>query len=71
MTELLVAIGLVAGVGASHEIGFWLGSVTRSDDAPFDQQVALVRTSTVLWSRFWLLLHFQGLHRALSIGSIS
>jgi hypothetical protein len=25
MTELLVAMGLIAGVVAAHEIGFWLG----------------------------------------------
>ena len=29
MTELLVALGLIAGVVAAHEIGFWLGSVTN------------------------------------------
>ena len=27
MTELLVALGLIAGVVAAHEIGFWLGSL--------------------------------------------
>jgi hypothetical protein len=46
MTELLVALGLIAGVVGVHEIGFWLGSLTRSADEPFDRQVALVRTST-------------------------
>jgi hypothetical protein len=25
MTELLVAVGLIVGVVAAHEIGFWLG----------------------------------------------
>ena len=60
MTELLVAISLVAGVGASHEIGFWLGSVTRSDDAPFDQQVALVRTSTSALVAFLVAFAFSG-----------
>jgi hypothetical protein len=39
MTELLVAIGLIAGVVATHEIGFWVGSLTRSKDEPFDRQV--------------------------------
>ena len=32
MTELLIAMGLIAGVVAAHEIGFWLGSLTRSVD---------------------------------------
>ena len=71
MTELLVVIGLVVGVGVSHEIGFWLGSKTRSDDAPFDQQVALVRASTGALVAFLVAFAFSGLHRALSIGSIS
>ena len=46
MTELLVALGLIAGAVAAHETGFRLGSLTRSADEPFDRQVALVRTST-------------------------
>src|SRR5262249_36531968 len=46
MTELLVALGLIIGVVAAHELGFWLGSLIRSADEPFDRQVALVRTST-------------------------
>jgi hypothetical protein len=29
MTELLVVLGLIAGVVGAHEIGFWLGSLTR------------------------------------------
>jgi hypothetical protein len=57
MTELLVAIGLIAGVVATHEIGFWVGSLTRSKDEPFDRQVGLVRTSTaaqdIYPSRSW------------------
>jgi hypothetical protein len=60
MIELLVAIGLVVGVGASHEIGFWLGSVTRSDDTPFDQQVALVRNSTGALVAFLVAFAFSG-----------
>jgi hypothetical protein len=34
MTELLVAIGLLAGVVAALAIGVWLGSITRSADEP-------------------------------------
>jgi len=30
MTEILVASGLIAGVVAAHELGFWLGSLIRS-----------------------------------------
>ena len=60
MTELLVVIGLVVGVGASHEIGYWLGSKTRSDDAPFDQQVALVRASTGALVAFLVAFAFSG-----------
>jgi hypothetical protein len=60
MTELLVVIGLVVGVGVSHEIGFWLGSKTRSDDAPFDQQVALVRASTGALVAFLVAFAFSG-----------
>jgi hypothetical protein len=71
MTELLVAVGLVVGVAAAHEIGFWLGSLTRSADEPFDRQVGLVRTSTAALVAFLLDLHFPGLHRASSIGWIS
>ena len=29
MTELLVALSLIAGVVAAHEIGFWLGLLRR------------------------------------------
>ena len=46
MIEVLVALGLIAGIVAAHEIGFWLGSQTRSADELFDRQVGLVRTST-------------------------
>jgi hypothetical protein len=60
MTELLVALGLVAGVVGVHEIGFWLGSLTRSDDEPFDRQVALVRTSTAALVAFLIGFAFSG-----------
>ena len=60
MTELLVALGLIAGVVAAHEIGFWLGSLTRSDDERFDRQVALVRTSTAALVAFLIGFAFSG-----------
>jgi hypothetical protein len=60
MTELLVALGLIAGVVAAHEIGFRLGSLTRSDDEPFDRQVALVRTSTAALVAFLIGFAFSG-----------
>ena len=34
MTELLIAFGLIAGVVGAHEIGYRLGSLTRSADEP-------------------------------------
>jgi len=60
MPELLVAIGLIAGVVAAHEIGFWLGSLTRSADEPFDRQIALVRTSTAALVAFLIGFAFSG-----------
>jgi len=60
MTELLVALGLIAGVVAAHEIGFWLGSLTRSADEAFDRQVALVRTSTAALVAFLVGFAFSG-----------
>jgi hypothetical protein len=60
MTELLVAIGLIAGVVAAHDIGFWLGSLTRSADEPFDRQVGLVRTSTAALVAFLIGFAFSG-----------
>src|SRR3954469_14659230 len=60
MTELLVALGLVAGVVGAHEIGFWLGSLTRSADEPFDRQVALVRSSTAALVAFLVGFAFSG-----------
>src|SRR4051795_7492962 len=60
MTELLVALGLIAGVVAAHEIGFWLGSLARSADEPFDRQIALVRTSTAALVAFLIGFAFAG-----------
>jgi hypothetical protein len=60
MTELLVALGLVAGVVGAHEIGYWLGSLTRSADEPFDRQIALVRTSTAALVAFLIGFAFSG-----------
>jgi hypothetical protein len=60
MNELLVAVGLIAGVVASHDIGFWLGSLTRSDDEPFDRQITLVRTSTAALVAFLVGFAFSG-----------
>jgi hypothetical protein len=60
MTELLIGFGLIAGVVGAHEIGFWLGSLTRSADEPFDRQVALVRTSTAALVAFLMGFAFSG-----------
>jgi hypothetical protein len=60
MTELPVALGLVAGVVGAHEIGFWLGSLTRSADEPFDRQVALVRSATAALVAFLIGFAFSG-----------
>src|SRR5262249_45038639 len=60
ITELLLAIGLIAGVVAAHEIGFWLGSLTHSKDEPFDRQVGLVRTSTAALVAFLIGFAFSG-----------
>lgn len=60
MTELLIALGLIAGVVAAHEIGFWLGSMTRSADEPFDRQLALVRASTAALVAFLIGFAFSG-----------
>ena len=70
MTELLIAISLIAGVVAAHEIGFRLGSLTRSVDQPFDRQVGLVRTSTAALVAFLIGFAFSGQHRASSIDKI-
>jgi hypothetical protein len=60
MTEVLVALAIILGVAAAHEIGFWLGSLTRSADEPFDRQVALVRTSTAALVAFLIGFAFSG-----------
>ena len=60
MTELLVAMGLVAGVVVAHEVGFRLGSLARSVDEPFDRQVGLVRTSTAALVAFLIGFAFSG-----------
>jgi hypothetical protein len=60
MTELIVALGLIAGVVAAHEIGFWLGSLIRSADEPFDRQVTLVRASTAALVAFLIGFAFSG-----------
>jgi hypothetical protein len=60
MTELLVALGLIAGIVAAHEVGFRLGSLIRSADDPFDRQIALVRTSTAALVAFLIGFAFSG-----------
>jgi len=60
MTELVVAMGLIVGLAAAHEVGFWIGSLTRSTDEPFDRQVALVRTSTSALVAFLVGFAFSG-----------
>jgi hypothetical protein len=60
MTELLAALGLVAGVIAAHEIGFQLGSLARATDEPFDRQVSLVRAYTAALVAFLIGFAFSG-----------
>jgi hypothetical protein len=60
MTELLIGLGLIAGVLVAHEIGFRLGSLTRSAHHPFDRQVGLVRTSTAALVAFLIGFAFSG-----------
>jgi hypothetical protein len=60
VTELVVALGLIVGVVATHEIGFLLGSLTRSADESFDRQVALVRTLTTALVAFLIGFAFSG-----------
>ena len=61
-------MSLLAGVVASHEIGFWLGSRTRSSDEPFDRQISLVQTSTAALVAFLIGFAFREQLRASSIG---
>jgi len=60
MTELLVGLGLIAGVAVAHELGFWLGSQIRGADEPFDREVALVRASTAALVAFLVGFAFSG-----------
>ena len=60
MTELLIALGLIAGIVVAHEIGFWLGLWIRSDEVPFYQQVGLVRTSTATLVALLIGFAFSG-----------
>jgi hypothetical protein len=60
MVEVMVAMGLVAGVGITHEIGFLLGSLAGSADEAFDRQVGLVRTSTAALVAFLIGFAFSG-----------
>jgi len=60
MVEILVVLSLIGGFVAAHEIGFWLGSATRSKDEAFDRQVALVRTSTAALVAFLVGFAFSG-----------
>ncbi len=60
MIELLVAAAIIAGVIAAHEVGFRLGSLTRSTDETLDRQVALVRTSTGALVAFLIGFAFSG-----------
>ena len=60
MTELIVAMGLIAGVAAAHEIGYLLGSLTRSTDDTLDRQVAVVRASTGALVAFLIGFAFSG-----------
>jgi hypothetical protein len=60
MTGLLVAFGLIAGIVAAHELGFWLGSLIRSTDEPFDRQLAVVRASTAAVVAFLIGFAFSG-----------
>jgi hypothetical protein len=60
MTELLIAIGLIAGVVGAHEVGFSFGSLARSADEPFDRQIGLVRTSTAALVAFLIGFAFSG-----------
>jgi hypothetical protein len=60
MTELLVALTLIVGVGIAHEIGFRLGSLVRSADEHFDRQFSLVQASTAALVAFLVGFAFSG-----------
>ena len=60
MVELLVVAGLIGGVVAAHEIGFWLGGLVRRSDEVFDRQVSLIRNSTTALVAFLIAFAFSG-----------
>jgi hypothetical protein len=60
MTELVVMLGLMGGLVVSHELGFWLGSASKSVDELFDRQVVLVRASTAALVAFLIGFAFSG-----------
>lgn len=60
MTELLVTLSLLVGLVISHELGFWLGTATRSVDELFDRQLVLVRASTAALVAFLIGFAFSG-----------
>jgi hypothetical protein len=60
MNELLVAMALIGGVVAAHEIGFWLGLLRHTADEPLDRQIGLVRTSTAALVAFLVGFAFSG-----------
>lgn len=60
MSEFLVGLGVIAGVIAAHEVGFRLGSLSRSTDATLDRQLALVRASTAALVAFLIGFAFSG-----------
>jgi hypothetical protein len=60
MVELLTVVGLIAGVVAAHEIGFWLGGLIGSTDEVFDRQLALIRNSTAAVVAFLIAFAFSG-----------
>jgi hypothetical protein len=57
---LLVAMALIGGVVAAHEIGFWLGLLRHAADEPLDRQIGLVRTSTAALVAFLVGFAFSG-----------
>ncbi|HEX2843191.1 hypothetical protein [Hyphomicrobium sp.] len=57
---MLVAAALIAGLMAAHELGFRLGSSTRSADQILDRQVTLVRASTAALVAFLIGFTFSG-----------
>lgn len=60
MIEMPVALGLVAGIVAAHEMGFWYGSRKRAADEPFDRQMGLVRAATGALVAFLIGFAFSG-----------